>query len=166
MATPLRLATLFLAPFVFSISSSVLAQSDTSIVVKSNVLEVHKSSTCGCCSGWVEHIEKQGFKTTVYHDNDLNKVKSDAGIPANMRSCHTALSKEGYVFEGHIPAKFVEEFLANPPQGAKGLVVPAMPVGSPGMEYNNQFMSYSVLQLNEDGSVSPYAEINRIEDQY
>lgn len=145
-------------------AGGAIAASDTSVVQK--VIDVHKSPTCGCCTGWVEHMKENGYKTLLHHSSNLTEIKNRSGVPANARSCHTAISKEGFIFEGHIPAKFVTQFLENPPEGARGLIVPAMPIGSPGMEYNNQFMSYSVLLLNEDGSVSPYAEIDQPEDQY
>ncbi|WP_417552376.1 DUF411 domain-containing protein [Marinomonas fungiae] len=159
----LFLTTNILMSSVFPILSH--AASETSVVAKDNVIEVHKSPTCGCCSGWVKHMEESGFKTHVNHPQNLTDMKNQMGVPANARSCHTAISQQGYIFEGHIPAKLIKQFISNPPEGAKGLVVPAMPVGSPGMEYNHQFMPYSVLLLNQDGTVSPYAEINSPADQ-
>ena len=146
--------------------NAAVASSDISVIDDNELLEVHKSPTCGCCTGWVEHMQQHGFKTEVNHPDNLTHIKNEAGIPANARSCHTAISSNDYVFEGHIPAKFVAQFLENPPERAKGLVVPAMPVGSPGMEYNNQFMSYTILQLNQDGSLQPYAVIDTPEQQY
>lgn len=142
------------------------AASEVSIVAKDRIIEVHKSPTCGCCTGWVKHMEENGFETHINHPENLTALKNQMKVPANARSCHTAISNQGYIFEGHVPAKIIKQFLANPPTDAKGLVVPAMPVGSPGMEYNNQFMPYSVLLLNHDGTVSPYAEINSAEDQF
>ncbi|MBM6550209.1 DUF411 domain-containing protein [Marinomonas ostreistagni] len=147
-------------------SSIVLASSDTSVIAEDELLEIHKSPSCGCCTDWVEHMQGHGFSTQVQHSNALTEIKNSAGIPANARSCHTAISRDGYVFEGHIPAKFVAQFLAQPPANAKGLVVPAMPVGSPGMEYNHQFMAYTIFQLNEDGSLHPYAVIETMAEQY
>lgn len=163
-----KISTLFLTTNMLiaaTLTTAAQAASETSVVAKNNIIEVHKSPTCGCCSGWVKHMEDSGFETHVNHPQNLTSLKNKMGVPANARSCHTAISKQGYVFEGHIPAKMIKAFLKNPPVDAKGLVVPAMPVGSPGMEYNNQFMPYSVLLLNQDGTVSPYAEINSPEDQ-
>lgn len=163
-----KLSALFLTAnlLIATLPMAANAASETSVVAKDAIIEVHKSPTCGCCTGWVKHMEKRGFKTHVNHPQNLTALKDRIGIPANARSCHTAISKEGYLFEGHIPAKMIKTFLDNPPADAKGLVVPAMPVGSPGMEYNNQFMPYSVLLLNKDGTVSPYAEVNSPEDQF
>jgi len=66
-----------------------------------------------------------------------------------------------YVFEGHVPARYVEAFLANPPEGAIGLSVPGMPVGSPGMEVGDRQDYYQVLLLKADGSSSIYAHVNQ-----
>ena len=69
-------------------------------------------------------------------------------------------------FEGHIPAKLIRQFLQNPPANARGLAVPAMPLGSPGMEVRDRFTPYEALQLNQDGSSSVYASINQFEQKY
>ena len=101
-------------------------------------LDIYKSRTCRCCNKWVRHVEASGFKTVVYHPENLNKLKSDNGISPRYQSCHTAVSKDGYVFEGHIPADIIQRFLANSPLNAIGLAVPGMPVGSPGMEVGSR----------------------------
>ncbi len=149
-----------------SLFAGVAHATDASeVFTKDEMLLVHKSPTCGCCSGWVEHMQMHGAQTKVSHPANLNQMKTELGIPSNARSCHTAVSKDGYVFEGHIPAKFIQQYLANPTPKTKGLVVPAMPVGSPGMEYNGQFMPYAVHLLHDDGSLSEYAKVMTPEDQ-
>ena len=100
------------------------------------------------------------MQTTVEQPIDLSAIKDTYGVPADMRSCHLAVTKSGYVFEGHVPAKFIARFIANPPENAIGLSVPGMPVGSPGMEYEDKFMAYDVYQLNKDGSSSVYASVD------
>lgn len=123
-------------------------------------LTVYKTPTCGCCGKWVEHIEDAGFAVKVREMNDLSAIKRSSGIAPTHQSCHTAVAEDGgYVFEGHVPAQYIEAFLADPPEGARGLVVPAMPVGSPGMEYGDQFAPYDVLLLNSDGSYAVYARV-------
>lgn len=128
-------------------------------------LLVHKSPTCGCCTGWVEHMKMHGVQTNENHASNLGQLKTELGIPADARSCHTAVSKDGYIFEGHIPAKFIQQYLANPTPDTKGLIVPGMPVGSPGMEYNGQFMPYKVYLLHKDGAMSEYAKVDIALDQ-
>lgn len=129
-------------------------------------LDVYKSPSCGCCGLWVDHAEQRGFSVATHHPEDLNQLKFDQGIAPEVQSCHTAVSVEGYVFEGHIPARYIRDFLAKPPAGARGLAVPAMPLGSPGMEMGDRFMPYEVLLLKEDGSTAVYAKVTTPAQQY
>ena len=96
------------------------------------LITVHKDPNCGCCSGWVKHLQKAGFVTKVFDTNDIDAVKKRLGVPDDLAACHTA-EVAGYVIEGHVPAAALRRFLAEKPQ-AKGLAVPGMPIGSPGME--------------------------------
>jgi hypothetical protein len=129
------------------------------------VLNVYKSPTCGCCGDWIEHIQSNGFKTEIHHPNALNQLKADKGVAAHYQSCHTAVTADGYVFEGHVPAIYIQRFLEEKPKGAIGLTVPGMPVGSPGMEVGDKFMPYQVLLLKRDGSAEVYADIHSPADQ-
>lgn len=129
-------------------------------------LLVYKSPTCGCCGEWITHAEKAGFAAKAIHPEDLQAEKQRWGVRPQYASCHTAVSKEGYVFEGHVPARLVQQFLAEKPAGAIGLAVPGMPAGSPGMEMGDQFTPYDVLLLKEDGSYSRYAHIGTQQEQY
>ncbi len=105
-------------------------------------------------------MQASGFDAEAHHPADLNKVKSANGIAPRYQSCHTAISADGYVFEGHIPAPTIERFLAEKPQDVIGLAVPGMPVGSPGMEMGNRHDDYDVLLLKKDGSVEIYEHIS------
>jgi hypothetical protein len=129
-------------------------------------LDVYKSPTCGCCTKWVDHLQLDGFSANIHHLTDLNPTKNKYSIAPKYQSCHTAVSSQGYVFEGHVPSRFIKQFLENPPNGALGLTVPAMPVGSPGMEMGDRFMPYQVLLLKENGSADVFAIVDRAEEQY
>lgn len=129
-------------------------------------LNVYKEPTCGCCVGWIEHMDDNGYASTVHHPSNLGAVKAELGLKPEWVSCHTAVTDEGFVFEGHIPEKFIDQFLANPPQGALGLAVPGMPIGGPGMEMGDQFTPYDILLINKDGSSSVFASIKSIEEQH
>lgn len=129
-------------------------------------LIVYKSPKCGCCKKWIDHLEGSGFDTQYKHPNDLDAIKERLNVPQETRSCHTAVSKQGFVFEGHVPARYIQQFLANPPEGALGLAVPAMPVGSPGMEVDDRFMPYKVLLLKKDGSTQVFAGVESAAQQY
>jgi len=147
----------------FSILFSVLTvQADQ----KETHLEVYKTPTCGCCVGWIKHLEAHNFKTEVYHPENISVLKQEKGIKRQFQSCHTGVSKNGHVFEGHIPARFINEFLASPPRNSIGLSVPGMPVGSPGMEVGDKFLPYKVLTLMKDGSIEVFKEVNSMSEQY
>ncbi len=129
-------------------------------------LNVYKSPTCGCCEDWIEHAEDNGFETQAFHPHNLDEMKQEMGIKGEFKSCHTAVSESGYVFEGHVPARLVKQFLANPPEGALGLTAPGMPMGSPGMEMGDRFAPYQILLMNKDGSSEVYASIDKQSEQY
>lgn len=126
---------------------------------------VYKDANCDCCEGWIDHAQNNGLRATAEHPKDLALFKDHAGVPNKMRSCHTVITTNDYVFEGHVPAKYVAQFLENPPVQAMGLAVPGMPVGSPGMEYQNKFEPYQIMQLNKDGTTQVYADIDSIQQQ-
>jgi hypothetical protein len=130
------------------------------------VMDIYKSTTCGCCAKWIDHAEQRGFSLTVHHPKNLNRLKSEHNIASDYRACHTVVSAEGYVFEGHIPVRYIQEFLAAPPTGALGLAVPGMPTGSPGMEMGDRFDPYQVLLLKPDGSAEVFADVDTQELQY
>ncbi|MCK9469025.1 MAG: DUF411 domain-containing protein [Porticoccaceae bacterium] len=128
-------------------------------------LTVHKSPTCGCCVAWLDQLSDQGYEFTLSHPTDLNTLKANYGIAPAYQSCHTAVSEQEYVFEGHIPGALIKRFLEEPPPGAIGLAVPGMPLGSPGMEVEDRFSPYQVLLLMEDGSSEVYAAVGSREEQ-
>ena len=134
-------------------------------VASATRLTVYKSPSCGCCGDWIAHMENAGFSTRTEHPPQLAGVKAALHIGPQYRSCHSAVSETGFVFEGHVPARYVQQFLAAPPPGAIGLSVPAMPVGSPGMEMGKRFMPYQVLLLKQDGSHEVYASVTSPQDQ-
>lgn len=144
-------------------SKTLLEKPQAVPVTETISLDVYKSPTCGCCELWVEHINTKGFKSKVEHPDDLNAIKDKFGIKPQYQSCHTAVSQEGYVFEGHIPARLVKQFLAEKPANAIGLAVPGMPLGSPGMEVGDRITPYDVLLLHTDGTSSVFARVEALE---
>jgi len=95
-------------------------------------VSVTKDPSCGCCSAWAEHLRQSGFTVSITESTELNRVKARLGVPKALASCHTA-EVGGYVIEGHVPADEIKRLLVERPAG-KGLAVPGMPIGSPGME--------------------------------
>ena len=126
---------------------------------------VYKDVNCDCCEGWIDHAQSNGLSTTAEHPKDLASFKDYYSVPTEMRSCHTVVTTDDYVFEGHVPAKYMAQFLENKPIHAMGLAVPGMPVGSPGMEYQDKFEPYQIIQLNKDGTTEVYADIDSVEQQ-
>ena len=120
-------------------------------------LLVHKTPTCGCCKMWVKHIEKNGFIANIKEHDDLLEIKDKHKIEPQYRSCHTAVSKEGYIFEGHIPSKYIRQFLSEDHPNAIGLSVPGMPLVSPCIEVDYLFTPYDVLILFKDCSSTVFA---------
>jgi len=112
-------------------------------------LKVYKSPSCGCCAAWVKHIEANSFKVEVFEMDDLAPVKAHYRVDLSLQSCHTAIIA-GYVIEGHVPAADIQRLILERPV-ARGLAVPGMPIGSPGMEQGNQRDSYDVLLFGEKG---------------
>src|SRR6056297_3269487 len=115
----------------------------------------YRSPSCGCCELWVEHMRAAGFEVDVQVVNNLSTIKTDAGIPAGKGSCHTATVGD-YVVEGHVPAADIKRLLAESPD-ARGLTVPGMVAGSPGMEQSGRSDPYDVLLIANDGSTSVYS---------
>lgn len=94
-------------------------------------MTVFKTPWCGCCHEWVEVMRRAGYEVETRDLEDLSQVKSQAGVPQDMESCHTA-SLEGYFLEGHVPPEAIATLIKTRPDIA-GLSVPGMPQGAPGM---------------------------------
>jgi hypothetical protein len=117
---------------------------------------VYKSPTCGCCTEWMAHLRRHGFRTRAEDVADLQPVKTRYGVPAALQSCHTALVG-GYVVEGHVPADLIERLLRERPP-VVGLAVPGMPVGSPGMEVPGAPADrYQVVTFDRSGRTGVFA---------
>jgi hypothetical protein len=113
------------------------------------LVQVWKSPTCGCCTGWVEHLQANGFAVKV-HDTGNVAARARLKMPSKLGSCHTA-EVAGYAIEGHVPAEDIRRLLDQRPK-AIGLAVPGMPIGSPGMEVDDQRDAYDVLLVELGGT--------------
>ena len=119
---------------------------------------VYKDANCGCCSLWVTHMEQAGFAVTAVNAPDMPAQRARLGVPQHVQSCHTAVV-DGFVVEGHVPADDVKQLLKTRPS-VKGIAVPGMPVGSPGMEQGSVRHAYSVLTFDEAGRTTVFAMHN------
>lgn len=118
-------------------------------------MEVFKSQYCGCCSEWVEHLQKHGFTVATRNVDDVPAARKKLGMPDKLGSCHTARIGS-YVVEGHVPAADIQRLLKEKPK-ALGLAVPGMPQGSPGME-SPRPVPYQTLLVQPDGGTSVFAQ--------
>ena len=118
-----------------------------------DVVEVYKSPTCGCCTKWIEHLRANGFEVKAHDVDDIDVSRAKLGVPLALGSCHTA-RVDGYLIEGHVPARDIQRLLRERPSAA-GLAVPGMPRGSPGMEADVKD-PYDVLLFQPNGRYVVY----------
>lgn len=117
-------------------------------------ITVYKTPTCGCCGKWIEHLKANGFDPTVIEVQNTSEQRAKLGVPEKLMSCHTGFV-QGYAIEGHVPAADIQRLLKERPV-AKGIAVPGMPLGSPGMEQGPRKQPYSVLLFDSEGKVSEF----------
>lgn len=119
-------------------------------------ITVYKSSTCGCCTKWVDHIRANGFAPVVHDDEEMEALKNEMGVPPEVRSCHTGIVGK-YLIEGHVPASDIRRLLAERPKTA-GLAVPGMPPLTPGMAPSGtKPRDFEVVSFQQDGSTTLFA---------
>lgn len=121
-----------------------------------DTMVVFKSPTCSCCSKWIEHLKKAGIAVEIHNDSAMEARKRQLGVPETLASCHTGVIN-GYVIEGHVPAEDIQRLLIEKPK-AKGLAVPGMPVGSPGMEMADNREPYASLLFQAEGQSQVFVQ--------
>lgn len=126
---------------------------------KAAKVDVYKSPACGCCGAWVDHIRSAGMAVVVHDLDDVSPIAAKAGVPDEARSCHTAIV-DGYFVEGHVPVVDIRRLLKERPK-ARGIAVPGMPIGSPGMEQGQTKQSYDTLVVDRRGVARVFASHNR-----
>jgi hypothetical protein len=142
---------------VTAVAAAQAASTQTPVNKNLPLVKVHKDPNCGCCGGWAEHMQAAGFPVEIHDTGDMASVKERLGIGDGMMSCHTS-EIDGYVVEGHVPVAAIQKLLAERPK-ARGLVLPGMPIGSPGMESPDGYrQAFTVALLAEDGSLSEFSK--------
>ena len=122
---------------------------------QATTIAVIKDPDCGCCTEWVAHLRAAGFEVEVTDTREQSAISARLGVPEQLRGCHSA-TVDGYVIEGHVPAADITRLLAEKP-AARGLAVPGMPMGSPGMEQGGRTDPY-VTVLFGDGTARVFAQ--------
>lgn len=148
-----------------ALAVTLAACSDSANSVKGdNFVEVWKTPTCGCCAEWVTHLEENGFTVKVNDVDNTDSFRAALGMPQQYGSCHSA-KVGGYAIEGHVPAADIQKLLTQKPANVAGLSVPAMPMGSPGMEHPDfpeKRAEYNVLQISKSGDSSTFTHYDAI----
>ena len=147
----------FKAAFLSILALGIVATAPSTARAENIPIAVWKSPTCGCCKGWVEYMEDNGFDVTIHDMYDVQPMKRELGLTdPSLYSCHTA--KVGnYLVEGHVPADDVKRMLEEEPN-ILGLTAPGMPQMSPGMA-SIVPKGYNVLEVyvnQETGVYSRY----------
>lgn len=138
-----------------SLAAAALLAGTALAAQAATLVEVYKSPTCDCCGRWIEHLQKSGFKVATHDVDNLQGERRRLGIPDRYASCHSARVGD-YVLEGHVPAADIQRLLKEKPK-ARGIAVPAMPTGAPGMDIPNS-PPYATVLIQADGSSRVYAQ--------
>lgn len=117
-------------------------------------MTVYRSASCGCCKGWINHIRESGIMVEDVVVEDVHYFKDKLGVPDQLRSCHTGIIN-GYAIEGHVPVADIKKLINNEEE-ISGLSVPAMPVGTPGMEMGNRKDPFDVIAFDKKGNRKIY----------
>jgi hypothetical protein len=135
----------------------MLGNRDVLAAVAKKRMTVYKSPTCGCCNAWVKHVRAAGYDVKAIDVDDVTPYKTKYGISQDLASCHTGVV-DGYAIEGHVPADLIDRLLREKPKNARGLAVPGMPMGSPGMEMGGHKDAYNVMLIDRTGKATLYAK--------
>jgi hypothetical protein len=132
---------------VGSLSVSALS-TPLSVAGKPIDIVVYRSPTCSCCGKWLEHLKEKNFNVKEIRTDEVQAIKDKYGISQELASCHTAIV-DGYAVEGHVPASDIKKLLEIRPK-IVGITVPAMPIGTPGMEMGDEKDAYDVISLDRE----------------
>jgi hypothetical protein len=133
--------------FVFAVLLPTLAAAEPATIT------MYTNPQCGCCEGHAGHLQDNGFKVVVTPTHDMSAIRKQHGIPAKFEGCHIALV-DGYFIEGHVPAAAIKKLLVERPR-IKGISLPGMPDGSPGMS-GARTTPFEVLEIS-DGPTRVFA---------
>lgn len=92
---------------------------------------LYKNPSCVCCNIYADYLKANGFDVKIINTTDMASIKQKYGVPEKLEGCHTVTAGP-YVFEGLIPVQYVKQVLSER-RMYKGLSLPGMPSGVPGM---------------------------------
>ena len=153
----IALVSIVLIAFIIFFFQSSGASSFESIDAFEGEIDIYKSSSCGCCGIYSEYMKgKVDPRVNVINLMDTSEIKETYGVPPELQSCHTTVIGD-YFVEGHIPLEAVEKLLKENPD-IKGIAMPGMPSGSPGMP-GRKYSEFVVYAVNHDGSYDEFMRI-------
>lgn len=124
---------------------------------ESHAITVYRSASCGCCKGWIDHLRTHNFAVEDIVVEAVDPHKARLGVPPGAASCHTAVV-DGVVIEGHVPAQDIKRLLSAQ-HDIRLLTVPAMPSGTPGMDFPGApKQDFKVFAINNADEVSVFNE--------
>ena len=132
------------------------ARAPVADATKNRQMLVYRDPECGCCEAWADIARKAGYQVTVENRADMAAVKTRLDVPDQLASCHTAVIG-GYAIEGHVPMRHIARLLHDKPRDIRGIAVPGMPRGSPGMEMpDGSTDAFDVMAFGGDGTISEF----------
>ena len=123
-----------------------------------------RSASCDCCKKWINHLRDNGLKVVDNILEDVSEIKNQYRIPNNLRSCHSA-QIANYTIEGHVPIESITKLFREKPN-IKGITVPGMPLGSPGMEihshesHSHDYENYNVVSFSKTGETKIFDKVS------
>lgn len=135
------LNTIALASFVWTAAPALAGEKDVTL---------YKNPQCDCCEGYADYLRENGFDVTVKATHDLAEMSREAGISDEFQGCHLSFV-DGYVVSGHVPVGTVKKLLTERPD-IKGVTLPGMPMGSPGMSGTKK-APFEMLEITKAGTV-------------
>ena len=111
---------------------------------------MYKNPQCGCCEEYARYLRRNGFKVTVKETHNMSLISRQNGVPEKLAGCHTMLIG-GYVVEGHVPVGAINKLLKERPN-IKGISLPGMPDGSPGMT-GVKTEPFTIYEISDEAKV-------------
>jgi len=114
---------------------------------------LYKNPQCGCCENYANYLRENGFSVTVKPTHELVAMSKKAGISEKFQGCHLSFVDD-YFVSGHVPINVVKKLLTEKPN-IKGVTLPGMPTGSPGMG-GSKIAPFIIYQIQGD-QITQYA---------
>ncbi len=138
------------------VALALLAQTFGAVSAQEKVsATLFKNPGCKCCDWYADYLRKNGFDVTVVESRNMTLIRREHGVPKPLEGCHTTVVG-GYVVEGHVPERPIKKLLAEKP-AIKGISLPGMPQGSPGMTGTKEGPFEILAITGRDGPAPVYA---------